>query len=339
MRQSLIRRLLRWSGFMVLAGAGLASASGLAGAALPPLPTVTTVTVPALPPVLPTTPTVTVAPAPPLPLPPPPATPAPVPSLPAPPSVPASVPAPPSSATDESGSSPSEAGGAEGGSTAETGGGAGASDGRAETARSGGVRVRDGAKPGTVTIGFSLRRATTVVLTALGPLPSCAVAARLVVRGKRGGNAIPFSGRLGRERLDAGTYVLVLRDSTSQSATRAVVAVTMRGAEPVNAATRASAIATCFPAHEDRGLAARFDAVVPGERDSAATEPTRSVAPAPPPEVDEPFVDVRGIAGVEYLADSVSPTVVLVGALLFLVALAASIGGLVGFVRRHRQSA
>jgi hypothetical protein len=337
MRQSLIRRLLRWSGFMVLAGAGLASASGLAGAALPPLPTVATVTVPALPPVLPTTPTVTVAPTPPLPLPPPPATPAPVPSLPAPPSVPAGVPAPPPSAADESGSSPSEAGGAEGGSTAETGGGAGASDGRAETAPSGGVRVRDGAKPGTVTIGFSLRRATTVVLTALGPLPSCAVAARLVVRGKRGGNAISFSGRLGRERLDAGTYVLVLRDSTSQSATRAVVAVTMRGAEPVNAATRASAIATCFPAHEDRGLAARFDAVVPGEPDSTATAPTSSVAP--PPEVDEPFVDVRGIAGVEYLADSVSPTVVLVGALLFLVALAASIGGLVGFVRRHRQSA
>jgi hypothetical protein len=194
-------------------------------------------------------------------------------------------------------------------------------------------------------IEFSLPRRAAVLVTARGPLPSCAVKARLRLRGVRGANAIPFSGVLGKQRLEPGTYVLALRPSASARAARTVVVVTRRGAEAVGAAARASALSACSGEEQAAVAAPRFDGAVSREQEGPRPPipPTTASAPPPelaaPPETTDPFEKVLGVADVEQLADTVSPIVVIVGALAMLAALAASIGGLVAFVRRRHQSA
>ena len=368
MRQLLTRVLLRGGGTIVIACAGLASASALAGAALPPVPTVPTVTAP-LP--LPTVPTVTATvplplPPPPttptitatvpLPLPPPPTspTPVPIPTVPTPPP----VPSPGSPTPGVTGSlpptlAPAPSAGSSGGAAGEPGssgaaGVGGSSSGTPTTSAAGPsqhaavgrVAVRRGAKPGTVTIEFPLRRAATIVLTARGPLPSCAIEARVRVQGSRGANAIPFSGKLGRKTLEPGIYVIAVRPSSSTRARRTVVRVTERGADPVDPSTRSSALSACVVVSEQPGITlARLEGTGSAEPGAPAAPAPTAPASAPPPVAEEPLQDVRGVVGVEYVADRLSPIIVALLAVAMMAALVASLGGMVAFLRRRGQSA
>jgi hypothetical protein len=64
-------------------------------------------------------------------------------------------------------------------------------------------------KRGTV-VAFRLRAPATVVFTVRGPSPSCGVAGKKFVRGRRGVNKVRLSGRFGHHRLAPGTYEIVV---------------------------------------------------------------------------------------------------------------------------------
>jgi hypothetical protein len=64
---------------------------------------------------------------------------------------------------------------------------------------------------GATRITFTLSARALVVFVVRGPAPSCDVAGRFRVRGKRGVNHLRFTGRIGRRRLAAGTYRVVAR--------------------------------------------------------------------------------------------------------------------------------
>jgi hypothetical protein len=64
-------------------------------------------------------------------------------------------------------------------------------------------------KRGTV-VAFRLGAAAMVVFTVHGPSPSCGVAGKKVVRGRRGVNRVHLSGRFGHHRLAPGTYEIVV---------------------------------------------------------------------------------------------------------------------------------
>ena len=57
---------------------------------------------------------------------------------------------------------------------------------------------------------FRLRAPATVVFTVVGPSPSCGVAGKKFVRGRRGMNRVRLNGRFGDHRLAPGTYVLIV---------------------------------------------------------------------------------------------------------------------------------
>jgi hypothetical protein len=59
-------------------------------------------------------------------------------------------------------------------------------------------------------VSFRLRAPATVVFTVLGPSPSCGIAGKKVVRGRRGMNRVRLNGRFGDHRLSPGTYVIVV---------------------------------------------------------------------------------------------------------------------------------
>jgi hypothetical protein len=59
-------------------------------------------------------------------------------------------------------------------------------------------------------VSFRLRAPATVVFTVLGPSPSCGVAGKKVVRGRRGMNRVRLNGRFGDHLLSPGTYVIVV---------------------------------------------------------------------------------------------------------------------------------
>ena len=64
-------------------------------------------------------------------------------------------------------------------------------------------------KRGTV-VAFRLRAPATVVFTVRGPSPSCGVAGKKFVRGRRGVNKVRLNGRFGHHRLAPGTYEIVV---------------------------------------------------------------------------------------------------------------------------------
>lgn len=61
-----------------------------------------------------------------------------------------------------------------------------------------------------VELAFTLAEPGRVYLVARGPAPSCRLAAVQRLDGERGENTVVFSGRLGGEQLEPGTYVLVV---------------------------------------------------------------------------------------------------------------------------------
>jgi hypothetical protein len=86
-------------------------------------------------------------------------------------------------------------------------------------------------KRGTV-VAFRLRAAATVVFTVRGPSPSCGVAGKKVVRGRRGVNRVRLNGRFGHHRLGPGTYeidVVARRGNTKKRVGRIAIQVVPPG--------------------------------------------------------------------------------------------------------------
>ena len=59
-------------------------------------------------------------------------------------------------------------------------------------------------------ISFRLVRAAKIILVVRGPRPSCAVAGKTTVHGRRGLNRVPFSGRFHHRPLAPGTYTITV---------------------------------------------------------------------------------------------------------------------------------
>ena len=195
-----------------LAIAGALSAQALGQVDVPPV----TVTVPTLP-----VPPVPIPTPPPPPLPPTPVPPAPpppavvVPQVPTSPASPAAT-APPAASVPTSPALP-----ATGGSSSAEWSYAGArpSSG-ASPSRPGRVTgihadrwraTPSGKHRRAATITYTLTAPARVRFLVRGPAPSCRVVARFAVRGRAGTNRLRFTGRIGRRRLEPGTYRLVAR--------------------------------------------------------------------------------------------------------------------------------
>jgi hypothetical protein len=85
-------------------------------------------------------------------------------------------------------------------------------------------RFRPGKHNRGTRITFRLAAPGRVVFVVRGPAPSCDVAGRFAVRGRRGVNNVRFKGRIGRRTLPAGTYVITAR-SRDRTAVRRLVVV------------------------------------------------------------------------------------------------------------------
>jgi hypothetical protein len=215
-----VGRSLRLAALLAAAfGAGLGARVALADV-VPTLPVPTTsvsVTVPPLPTTtplptnpLPTTPTVTTPP------------------LPTTTSTPTTTTTPPPSGSHTT-STPSGGGGSSGGGSAQPSGSPSTSSSQTHSGAgqqppvtvvpvtvvhtSRPVVVQNG-KRGHVhaTFAFQLPRAARVTLTVTQVSPACRVAGTISVRGHRGINRVPFTGRLGGRRLPPGTYKISARN-------------------------------------------------------------------------------------------------------------------------------
>jgi hypothetical protein len=82
---------------------------------------------------------------------------------------------------------------------------------------------RTGERRAAAKITFNLTKPAPVRFVVRGPAPSCDVVARFTVRGRAGRNVVRFTGRIGRRRLDPGTYRIVARTGAKTSRPIAVV--------------------------------------------------------------------------------------------------------------------
>lgn len=216
---------------LVLAGlvAGLLSAQALGEVGLPGV----TVTLPTVPLPVPTTPP---APPPAPPTPPTPPTP-PVPTVPLPPPAqPAPAPVPPVTVSPSSPVPSSERSTGGAGSTQSSPGYSGqTTEARRRPARANrrarvtGIKVRSrrvtrGKRPKAARITFTLSAPGRVVFVVRGPAPSCGVAGRFSVQGRRGVNHVRFRGRVGRRNLPYGKYRITAR-TQGRAPSRAIVVV------------------------------------------------------------------------------------------------------------------
>jgi hypothetical protein len=69
-----------------------------------------------------------------------------------------------------------------------------------------------------VRIRFTLPRQERILLTLLGPEPSCRPAGTVSIRGARGLNRLDFGGRVGRRSIRPGVYILSLTRGSSRRA-------------------------------------------------------------------------------------------------------------------------
>jgi hypothetical protein len=213
---------------LVLAGllAGLLSAQALGEVGVPG---VTTVGLPTVPLPVPTTP-----PAPPVPAPPPapPTTPSPavptVPGVPAPgpPSTPPVTvsPSPASAQSSERSTGPARSSFSSGRSAERREPAAANSKARVTRIRARSNRVTRGKHRKAARITFTLSAPARVVFVVRGPAPSCGVAGRFSVRGRRGVNHVRFRGRVGRRNLPYGKYRITAR-TRGRAPSRAIVVV------------------------------------------------------------------------------------------------------------------
>jgi hypothetical protein len=74
------------------------------------------------------------------------------------------------------------------------------------------AQIRNRGKRTTAAIlSFGLSKQARLVLLVRGPGPSCKLAGRIPIAGRRGLNRFPFDGTIGNRRLKPGTYSLTIR--------------------------------------------------------------------------------------------------------------------------------
>jgi hypothetical protein len=98
-------------------------------------------------------------------------------------------------------------------------------------ARPGRVRRARGQRRRAARITFTLSAPGRVVFVVRGPAPSCGVAGRFSVRGRRGTNRVGFTGRLPRRTLRPGAYRITARTRAGTAARPVVVLIEPTGAE------------------------------------------------------------------------------------------------------------
>ena len=101
--------------------------------------------------------------------------------------------------------------------------------------------VRRGQAKRAARITFTLNAPGRVVFVVRGPAPSCQVAARFRVRGRRGANEVRFTGRVGRRNLPQGTYRITARAPGRAPSRPIVVVIGESGDRDAFACSRAAA--------------------------------------------------------------------------------------------------
>ena len=96
---------------------------------------------------------------------------------------------------------------------------------RTRSPRVTGIRARRVTRKRAARITFTLNRRGRVLFVVRGPAPSCRVAGRFSVRGKRGVNNVRFSGKVGRRKLPFGTYRVTARIRGGSPSRHVLVAV------------------------------------------------------------------------------------------------------------------
>jgi hypothetical protein len=230
---------------LMCVGLGLLAADALADPVAVPVPTVPTVTVPTLPVPVPTVPVPTV-PVPTVPVPPPPSTTVPaVTTAPSAPSLPATtLPGATSPSATPSGT-PGQSVPIQSSVLGTTGSGGGSTPSSTSSTSSSGssgpqVKHFNSSWPWISTTGkknrrsavltFVLKRPTRVVFTVEQLAPDCQTVGRFSVRGRAGVNRVRFSGRVGRQKLDAGTYRITARTVNGRALQRVTIVVVDRAA-------------------------------------------------------------------------------------------------------------
>jgi hypothetical protein len=168
-----------------------------------------------------------------------------------------------------------------------------------------------------------------VFIVLRGPTPNCTVATRFSVRGQRGSNVLRFNGKIGRTRLETGTYLIGLRTSTSSmrwklvAVAPRVVRPVRRAAGPVVRACAAQAMLVSNEIAADRGSAG-----------GNGLPPRASARPQSPPSSpslqDHPRPSVLPFVGVEGAVDELPGA----AAAIVLVLVLASLLGMAAFVVR-----
>ena len=103
-------------------------------------------------------------------------------------------------------------------------------------------------RKGVVRIVFRLARRGRVVVTVRGPLPDCSRVVRFVIQGRRGENALRFTGRAGGRRLAEGSYLVGLRPVRATLTRWGVLLVDASGARALPRSAADSAVAHCSSA-------------------------------------------------------------------------------------------
>jgi hypothetical protein len=93
------------------------------------------------------------------------------------------------------------------------------------------VRRTRGERRRPARITFTLSAPGRVVFVVRGPAPSCSVAGRFSVLGRRGTNRVGFTGHLRRRTLGPGTYRITARTRAGTAARPVVVSIEPTGAE------------------------------------------------------------------------------------------------------------
>jgi hypothetical protein len=211
------------------------------------------------------------------------------------------------------------------------------------------VRRARGQRRRAASITFTLSAPGRVVFVVRGPAPSCGVAGRFSVRGRRGTNRIAFTGRLRRRTLGPGAYRITARTRAGTAARPVVVLIEPTRAErsfSCGGSSRggsdpfASLVATFTNA--ERGSARPAAAAPEGPSNGAAADRTQERTQAPDtgllPAVKGRLRSIPEILpGVQTPESSSSPSAIVGVGVLLLLALSA-LGLLLYVIRFLRRS-
>lgn len=184
-----------------------------------------------------------------------------------------------------------------------------------------------------MTLTFVLSRAGRVLLVVKQVSPTCKVAGRVSVYGRKGLNRVRFAGRLRGESLQAGTYTIAIRRPRAPVFKRVTVVIVSQGI-PTRLelfASRAANVCTTENARDSRLLSA------PGDVSGAQANPAGTVAGAgaSPPELRERVrnqsagVPSGGVLGtsIQEAVRNIRPAVVALLALAIMLLALASLPG------------